>query len=175
MHPRAPTSILLLAAIILLTLFTAGADAGLRTCTRDNQPGAGQWQPDRRYGCTPGRYDHLTRTQVCTSKDRPSLHAADRREILARYNLAGWAGRDGELDHLIPFFLGGRTTPGNIWPQPHLPGETRPGALNDKDRLENYARVRICLRHNLRPRTARRWFMGNWTRYYLKYLDQLSR
>jgi hypothetical protein len=112
--------------------------------------------------CTAGSYDRLTVTQVCTPKDRPTLHAADRRRILTRYGLETWTGTDGELDHRVPFFLGGRTNVANIWPQ-------RGAIPNTKDRLENYVRYRICVAHTMRVRTARLIFLGDWVVSYKKY------
>jgi hypothetical protein len=118
-------------------------------------------RPDNQ--CTPGAYDHLTVTQVCTSKDRPTLPAADRRRILTRYGLAAWAGTDGELDHRVPFFLGGRTNVANLWPE-------RGPIPNTKDRLENYVRRRICIDHTMRVRTARLIFLSDWVTYAQRYL-----
>jgi hypothetical protein len=157
------------ALIVALFALGAAADGASRQCRRDNAPGPGQYEADRRYGCTPGRYYHYSRDRVCASKDRPNLKAANRREILARYRLKTWTGADGELDHLVPFFLGGKTVPGNIWPQPHMPGETAPGSQNDKDRLEAYVRVRICVRRDMSVLQGRRIFMSDWRRYYQKF------
>lgn len=124
---------------------------------RDGLPEA-----DRLRGCTPGAYVSLGRAAACTSKDRPTLKAADRREILRRYGVPDWSGRDGELDHLVPFWLGGKTTPRNIWPEP--------GAIpNKKDRLEDYTRRRVCVAHSMRVRTARRIFTADWRVYYRRY------
>jgi hypothetical protein len=117
-------------------------------------------RPDNQ--CTPGDYDRLPITQVCTSKDRPSLPAADRRRILARYGLATWSGADGELDHRVPFFLGGRTNVANIWPE-------RGPIPNVKDRLEFYVYRRVCADHTMRVRTARLIFLGDWVASFQKY------
>lgn len=111
--------------------------------------------------CTPGAADVLTRHEVCTPKDRPTLRAAERRTILARYGLASWTGADGELDHRIPAFLGGRTDAANIWPE-------RGAIPNRKDRLEFRVYRRVCFRdpYALRVSTARRIFYGDWTVTY---------
>lgn len=112
--------------------------------------------------CTPGAYVHLSTAQVCTSKDRPSLPAAERRKILARYRLTTWTGAQGELDHRVPFFLGGTTDARNLWPEA--------GPIpNPKDRLEDFVRRRICVLHTLSVRTARRQFLTNWTVWYFHY------
>ncbi len=117
--------------------------------------------------CTPGRYVALTKAQACTSKDRPTLHAADRRRILSNYGIdpASWSGASGELDHRQPFFAGGTTDPANVWPQR--------GALpNPKDALENYARRRLCTGkpHPMSLRTVHVIFAGNWIAYYRFYI-----
>jgi hypothetical protein len=115
--------------------------------------------------CTPGTYRHLTRAAVCVHHDRPTLHAADRRTILARYGRTTWTGNDGELDHRVPFFLGGLTDPSNEWPEP--------GSLpNPKDRLEFYVYRRVCdgKPHAMRVRTARRVFLHDWRVAYRRYI-----
>lgn len=112
--------------------------------------------------CTPGRYERLSRQQVCTHKERPALSEADRRWILTRYGVPGWSGRDGELDHRVPFFLGGTTDRRNIWPEPER-------VPNTKDRLEFYIYARVCVRHTMRVRTARLIFLADWVASYRKY------
>jgi hypothetical protein len=118
--------------------------------------------------CTPGRFVRLTRQQACTSKDRPSLSAADRRRILTRYGIpaASWSGASGELDHRQPFFAGGTTDPANVWP------ERGPATGNPKDALENYARRRLCTGrpHPMSLRTVHIIFAGNWVAYYRFYV-----
>jgi hypothetical protein len=122
----------------------------------------GMPQADRRVSCTPGRYALLTRAQACTSKDRPSLSAADRRAILAKYGVPGWSGRDGELDHMVPFWAGGRTNAANVWPEP--------GTIpNLKDRLENYAYRAVCLDRTMSLQQVRRVFRGDWRVYYRRF------
>src|SRR4051812_13940791 len=105
--------------------------------------------------CTPGSFVRLSRAEVCQSKDRPTLRAAVRRRVLADYGVPGWTGANGELDHRIPFFLGGLATASNLWPET--------GTIpNPKDRLEAYVRRRVCLRrpHPMTVRTARLIFAG---------------
>jgi hypothetical protein len=117
-------------------------------------------RPDQ--ACTPGDTDRLTTAEVCTPKTRPALAAADRRRILARYGYATWTGANGELDHRIPVFLGGRTDVRNVWPEP--------GPIpNRKDRLESYVYNRICTWRTMRPRYAVHIFAGNWTLYSKRY------
>ena len=125
-------------------------------------------RPDQ--ACTPGDYDKLTTAQVCTSKDRPALPAAERRRILVNYgfNPATWTGKSGELDHRVPVFLGGRTDARNIWPEPEP-------VFNTKDRLEVYVQRRICSSHTMRAGYARHIFMGNWVLYYNRYLGGIPR
>jgi hypothetical protein len=120
--------------------------------------------PDDAPACTPGAYARLTHAQICTHKDRPGLPESDRRSILARYGLKSWSGQDGELDHRVPFFLGGLTDSANIWPEP--------GAIpNEKDRLEGYAYRRVCDEPPTLPvRVALRWFRGDWRIPYWRHL-----
>lgn len=120
--------------------------------------------PDNAGRCTPGAFTVLTRAQVCDGTDRPSLRAADRREVLGEYGVPGWTGANGEIDHRVPVFLGGRTTPANLWPEP--------GAIpNRKDRLEFYVYRRVCFGDPapMRVRTARRVFLGLWQAYYFHF------
>lgn len=112
-------------------------------------------------GCTPGSFDRLTRQQACAPKTRPTLKAADRREILAEYGVPNWTGADGELDHRQPFWAGGRTEPANVWPE-------RGSIPNAKDRLESYVYRRVCTGkpRPMRLRTARRVFAADWRHAY---------
>lgn len=117
--------------------------------------------------CTPGSYAHLTTAQACASKLRPDTKAATREKVLTRYGVPGWNGRDGELDHRLPFWMGGRTTAKNLWPEPgHIP--------NLKDKLEYpYLWRRVCVAHTMRLRTARALFLGDWRVAYRKYEEEL--
>jgi hypothetical protein len=122
--------------------------------------------------CTPGQYLRLSRAQVCASKDRPSLRAAVRRRVLANYGVPGWKGANGEIDHRVPFFLGGTTTVGNLWPEA---GPDPRVGQNPKDRLEEYVRRRVCTSTQTRPRgtmsvgSARRIFLSDWRFAYRWY------
>jgi hypothetical protein len=120
-------------------------------------------QPDS--VCTPGSYVRLTKAQACTSKDRPTLPAADRRRILARYGITTWTGASGELDHRQPFWAGGLTTPSNVWPE-------RGPLPNAKDALENYTRRRVCTGrpHPMSLRTVHIIFAGSWVAYWRFYV-----
>lgn len=122
--------------------------------------------------CTPGTARSLNRQQVCTSKDRPDLPEPDRRKVVHEYGVPGWSGRDGELDHRIPFFLGGRTEEDNIWPEP--------GPIpNQKDRLERVIYERVCdfrdgrlqWHGSISPSAARAIFRGNWVTYFHRYVE----
>jgi hypothetical protein len=114
--------------------------------------------------CTPGTYDPIPLAAVCTSKRRPDLSDYDRSLILNSYGVPRWTGRDGELDHRVPFYLGGHTDSSNVWPEP--------GPIpNAKDRLEAYTYSRVCQSRTMRPTTARRLFLRDWRtaarRYHL--------
>jgi len=117
-------------------------------------------RPDDR--CTPGAYRALPLAEVCTHKERPRLPSAERRFILTGYGVPSFNGTDGELDHRVPFFLGGTTDRANIWPE----AGTRP---NPKDDLEEYVRARVCVKRTMRPSTARRIFKTNWVTAYRRY------
>jgi len=109
--------------------------------------------------CTPGAYRVLSRSAVCTPKDRPGLSAADRREVLSGYGVPGWSGKSGELDHRVPVFLGGLTVEDNIWPE-------RGSIPNRKDALEVLVRRRVCVDRTMRVRTAVRLFLADWRHAY---------
>src|SRR3954452_202809 len=120
--------------------------------------GAGPFTaPDN--ACTPGAYRVLSRSAVCTPKDRPGLPAADRREVVTTYGVPRWSGHDGELDHRVPLFLGGLTIEDNLWPE-------RGGIPNRKDALEALVRRRVCVEHTMRVRTAVRLFLADWRHAY---------
>lgn len=116
-------------------------------------------------GCTPGAYAAIRKPQVCTPRDRSSLPAEDRRVILRQYDEVGWSGRDGELDHRVPFFLGGLTVEDNVWPE-------RGDIPNPKDRLEFYIYRRVCKSdpRPMRVSTARKIFLRDWRRSYRRYI-----
>lgn len=127
--------------------------------------GRGQFTtPDN--ACTPGAYTVLPRfprhpgePSVCITKDRPSLPVAQRRKLLVEYGVPGWTGRDGELDHRVPVFLGGLTVEDNLWPE-------RGAIPNRKDALEVLVRRRICVDRTMRVRTAVRLFLADWRHAY---------
>jgi hypothetical protein len=110
--------------------------------------------------CTPGTYDPIPQSRVCMSKRRPRLPDYDRNLILVSYGVPHWTGKDGELDHRVPFFLGGRTDSSNVWPE-------RDPTL--KDKLERYIRARICVLGTMTVATARRLFRGDWRRAARRY------
>lgn len=117
--------------------------------------------PDNALACTPGSYDRISKQEACRPRSRPTLRAADRREILTEYGKPNWSGDDGELDHRVPFFLGGRTNPENIWPE----SGTIP---NKKDKVEFRVYRRICFNdpYRMRVRTGRRLFLADWRHAY---------
>ena len=112
--------------------------------------------------CTPGASEDLTRAQACVHKERPPLRAAERRFILTSYGVPNWTGDDGELDHRIPFFMGGTTDRANIWPE----AGSRP---NPKDTLEDYVYRRVCTKRTMRLSTARAIFKGDWVTSFRRY------
>jgi hypothetical protein len=121
--------------------------------------------PDNR--CTPGAYARLSRAQACKHRDRPDLPERWRERILRNYGVPNWSGENGEIDHRVPFFLGGRTTPTNLWPE-------RGSIPNLKDKLEVTARNsiyhQVCESKTMTPQQGREVFMGDWRRAYRKYV-----
>lgn len=113
--------------------------------------------------CTPGTYRHISRAKACQHRTRPSLRASAKRLLLSRYGVPNWTSANGELDHEIPFWMGGRTGHRNIWPQP--------GLLHGgpKDRLEQYTYNRVCRYRSMRLKHARHIFKTDWRVAYRKY------
>jgi hypothetical protein len=98
-------------------------------------------------------------------RDDRGLPDATRTRILRDYGVPHWTGHDGELDHLVPFFAGGRTNAQNVWPEPG-------GIPNAKDRLELYVYDRVCHDRTMTPRYARRLFApGDWRDAYRRYIQ----
>lgn len=120
-------------------------------------------RPDDR--CTPGTFDVIPlrpsrpgERAVCEHKARPRLAAAERLRIARQYGYAHWMGRDGELDHRVPFFLGGRTEEDNLWPE-------RGAIPNRKDGVEHAVYERVCSAGTMTVGAARAAFLGDWTKY----------
>jgi hypothetical protein len=161
-HRRLPLATLTLTATLIAALIFAGAVAkrsGAATrgsrchvTTEHGQPG-----PDQT--CTPGSARPLNRRNTCRSKDRPDLPQAVHDRILRDYGVPNWTGQDGELDHRVPFALGGRTNRSNIW--------TQPGPIpNTKDKLEFAVWDAVCNDKTMTPRHARRIFFRDWRTAY---------
>lgn len=139
------------AALVALGLIIGLAQARGPSC---HIGGAGAFTtPDN--ACTPGAVAHLSHAEVCAPKDRPALPVAQRRKLVAQYGVPGWTGRDGELDHRVPVFLGGLTVEDNLWPE-------RGAIPNRKDALESLVRRRVCVERTMRVRTAVRLFLSDW-------------
>src|SRR3954471_23536648 len=117
--------------------------------------------PDR--ACTPGA-PVLPRARACTPTDRGSTPAAVRRAVLSEYGVPGWTGKDGEIDHLVPWFLTHDSSENNLWPQ---------RGYAQKDRLEDYVYRRICVKHTMRPQTAAAMFRSDWRVWYRRYKVRL--
>jgi hypothetical protein len=114
--------------------------------------------------CTPGAFDAIPlrpsrpgERAVCEHKARPSIAAAEKRRIARQYGYRSWTGRDGELDHRVPFFLGGRTVEDNLWPE-------RGSIPNAKDRVERAVYERVCVSGTMTAATGRAVFLGDWTK-----------
>jgi hypothetical protein len=118
--------------------------------------------------CTPGaQWATVTRAQACdpAQHERRPVSAAMRRQVLARYGYTA-ATFHGELDHRIPVWLRGASTPANLWPEP--------GAIpNPKDQLEYpvlWRRVCLGQPHPMRVTTALAAFQGDWRTAYRRYM-----
>jgi hypothetical protein len=140
--------------------------AGASPASSPNAPchigGSGDFiRPDN--FCTPGTFDRLSRSQACVHKERPSLSATAKRRIFRQYGFSSWTGRNGEIDHRIPFFLGGRTERLNLWPE----AGTIP---NTKDKLEFEVYDRVCDQGTMTVAQAVVVFRGDWTKAYRKYV-----
>lgn len=118
-------------------------------------------RPDDR--CTPGTFDVLSKAQACVHKERPSLSATEKRRIFRQYGFSRWTGRDGEIDHRVPFFLGGRTEEDNLWPE-------QGGIPNTKDKLEFEIHDRVCDQGTMTVAAARAIFRGDWANAYRRYV-----
>jgi hypothetical protein len=161
-HRHSPTTaaILTISIVVTLGLMVAVAERSGATTTRarchvtteHGQPG-----PDQT--CTPGSARPLNRRNTCRSKDRPDLPEAVHDRILRDYGVPNWTGADGELDHRVPFALGGRTNQANVWPSP--------GPIpNTKDKLEFAVWDAVCNDKTMTPRHARRIFFRDWRTAY---------
>lgn len=133
--------------------------AGASSAPSPNAPchirGSGDFiRPDN--FCTPGTFDRLSRSQVCIHKERPSLSAAEKRRIFQQYGFSSWTGSNGEIDHRVPFFLGGRTGEDNLWPQPGK----RPNA---KDLVESRVYRNVCTKGTMSVEQAVAAFQRDWT------------
>jgi hypothetical protein len=149
----------LLALVVSSTLASASPAASCTVSDAGGLPG-----PDSSAGCTPGSFERLSKAAVCRSKRRPDTPASVRHAVLTSYGVPSWTGRDGEIDHRVPFFLGGLTDRANLWPE-------RGAIPNEKDRLESYVYRRVCQREPsaMRVATARGLFLGDWRRAYRRY------
>lgn len=144
-------------ALVLLCACVASAAARRGPSAACRVGGSGDLlRPDD--GCTPGTFDRLSRAEACRHKERPSLPAAERRRIVRQYGFRSWSGRDGELDHRVPFFLGGRTEEDNLWPE-------RGSIPNRKDAVERAVYELLCADGSMTVEEARGVFLGDWTRY----------
>lgn len=114
--------------------------------------------------CTPGSFDALSRDQACVHKTRPRLSYSAKRAIVRAYGFRRWSGRDGEIDHRVPFFLGGRTDASNLWPETG-------GLPNTKDTLEFKVYDLVCKTGTMTVDTARGIFLGDWTTAYAQYVQ----
>jgi hypothetical protein len=148
--------------VVLIYLAVIGA-------LSNGQPGNAQCKIKGMHGfvrpddkCTPGTFNDLTKAEVCKHKDRPRVNSSARRKILRQYGYRHWGAKDGELDHRVPVFLGGRTEEDNLWPEEgKIP--------NTKDILENKIHTRVCTWNTMTVDQARKVFLGNWEDGYIKY------
>jgi hypothetical protein len=107
---------------------------------------------------------------VCGPKERrhPLPHAL-RDEILRRYRLPTGTHPDYEIDHLIPWCLGGSDDPSNLWPQPRRNIDPTWNA-EAKDRLERFMCDMVC-NGQLDLGTAQKAVAEDWIATYHKYYE----
>jgi hypothetical protein len=100
---------------------------------------------------------------------RGSLPHALRDKILTRYGLPPGTHSDYEIDHLIPWCLGGSDGPTNLWPQPHRSIEPTWNA-EAKDRLEHLVCEMVCSKqHDLA--VLQKEIAEDWIAAYHKYYE----
>jgi hypothetical protein len=139
-----------------------GAHATPAAGARCHIGGSGNFvRPDDK--CTPGSFDALSRGQACVHKTRPRLSYAAKLAIVRAYGFRHWSGRDGEIDHRVPFFLGGRTDASNLWPETG-------GLPNTKDDLEFKVYDLVCKTGTMTVNAARGIFLSDWTTAYARYV-----
>jgi hypothetical protein len=120
--------------------------------------------------CTPGvidsnvTQDNLLNT-IChagyTQTVRPpvSYTNALKKQQIADYGYIDTNMQNYEEDHLISLELGGSPRdPKNLWPEPHP-------SLNEKDRVENYLRSKVCA-GEITLSEAQREITKNWYEIY---------
>jgi hypothetical protein len=100
---------------------------------------------------------------------RSSLPHALRDKILTRYGLPPGTHPDYEIDHLIPWCLGGSDDPSNLWAQPRRSIEPAWNA-EAKDRLEHLVCEMVCSKQ-LDLATVQKAIAEDWIAAYHKYYE----
>jgi hypothetical protein len=102
---------------------------------------------------------------VCEKQDDRPNFSFTRRKIIAAYGLDP-SNFNGELDHLVPRWLGGRDTRKNLWPEP---GD-RPNAKDDLESGPRWSiRYRVCIAHTMPVDAAIKVFEGDWRVGWCRY------
>jgi hypothetical protein len=117
---------------------------------------------------TPGLTRPLTVNQVCTTKwglDHRFVTEEMKKQVCKAYGAAECPGPKWELDHLIPRELGGADDVKNIWPQPIAEAKV-------KDRVENWAHLRVCAGELNRFNYFQKQFAVDWRVLYGEYLAE---
>jgi hypothetical protein len=121
------------------------------------------------------RSDGHELAKVCdrSTKHRGPMTKDRRDEVLIRYGLPPGEHPDYEIDHLIPFCLGGSDDFTNLWPQPRRTIEPEWNA-EVKDRLERRVCEMVCT-GDADLATAQEDVARNWIDAYRKYMRPLPK
>lgn len=149
-------SVLLLAAIIGVTRFPTGGEAGVLLRPR----------PD----LTPGATREVTVTEICGAarfRRQGGITNATHQRIFDRYGTDFADAEHYELDYLITPELGGSDAPSNLWPQPF--SRTLWNAYV-KDELERYMHEEVCA-GRLALAAAQREISTDWIAAYKRHFS----
>ena len=153
-------SVILLASNVIVSPSSAGQTKKQLPATE-----AAPILPDPRL--TPGAILTTDRSVVCRQGYSKTARRAGvdlKQTVYARYRLSKKGGHY-EMDHLVPFSIGGADVVENLWPQSH---DTQPWNADVKDRLEWKLLSLVC-RGELPMAQAQREIATNWIEAYKKY------
>lgn len=133
-----------------------------------------QGKADASADCTPGAFnpdvtqDTISKT-ICvpgwTKTVRPpASYTTDlKNKQKPIYGESNISNADLEEDHLVPLELGGAPRdPHNLWPEPRADVSTGGQAAEDKDKVENDLKTKVCA-GSLTLAAARQQILDGWT------------